>query len=70
MDDGRYLLVADKKGTFAWVDLSKGPNIDDIKASSMETSFQSVLDISISPSQTKLACGTSDNRCFILDLGK
>ena len=39
MDDGRYLLAADKKGTFAWVDLSKGPNIDDIKANSQQTTF-------------------------------
>jgi len=69
-DDGRYVIVADKKGVFAWVDLSKGPNIDDIKANSMQTNFEGVLDISLSPFQTKLACGNSENKCLILDLGK
>ena len=70
MDDGRFLLAADKKGAFAWVDLSKGPNIDDIKGSSMQTNFEGVLDISLAPSQTKLACGMADNHCILLDLGK
>ena len=70
LDDGRYVIVADKKGVFAWVDLSKGPNIDDIKANSMQTTFEGVLDISLSPFQTKLACGMSENKCLILDLGK
>lgn len=70
LDDGRYVIAADKKGVFAWIDLSKGPNIDDIKANSLQTNFEGVLDISLSPFQTKLACGMSDNKCLILDLGK
>jgi hypothetical protein len=36
-EDGRFILAADKKGVFAYVDLSKGPNIDDIKANSVQT---------------------------------
>ena len=39
LDDGRFILAADKKGVFAWIDLSKGPNIDDIKSNSLQTSF-------------------------------
>ena len=39
MNDGRFLLAADKKGWFAWVDRSKGPNIDDIRANSIQTAF-------------------------------
>jgi WD40 repeat protein len=69
-EDGRFVIAADKKGVFAFVDLSKGPNIDDIKANSIQTIFEGVLDISLSPFQTKLACGMTENKCFILDLGK
>jgi hypothetical protein len=29
--DGRYIIVADKKGNFTFIDMSQGPNIDDIK---------------------------------------
>ena len=70
MNDGRYVIAADKKGVFALVDLSKGPNIEDIKKLSLQTNFEGILDISISPFQTKLACGMSENKCLILDLGK
>ena len=64
------MLVADKKGIFAYVDLAKGPNIDDIKANSIQTNFEGVLDICLAPFQSKLACGMSDNRCLLLDIGK
>lgn len=69
-EDGRYVLAADKKGVFTYVDMSKGPNIDDIKNSSSTTPLDGVLDISLSPSQTKLACGMADNKCLIVDIGK
>ena len=69
-DDGRYAIAADKKGVFAWIDMSKGPNIEDIKSNSIQTNFEGVLDISISPNQTKLACGMTENKCLILDMGK
>ena len=36
-EDGRFVIVADKKGVIAYVDLSKGPNIEDIKNNSIET---------------------------------
>ncbi len=36
----------------------------------MQTNFEGVLDISLSPFQTKLACGMTENKCLILDLGK
>jgi hypothetical protein len=29
--DGRHIIVADKKGNFTFIDMSQGPNIDDIK---------------------------------------
>ena len=69
-EDGRFILAADKKGVFAYVDLSKGPNIEDIKANSVQTTYEGVLDICLSPFQIKVVCGMSDNRCLILDLGK
>jgi polyadenylation factor subunit 2 len=69
-EDGRWVLAADKKGVFAYVDLSKGPNIDDIRANSVQTTYEGVLDISLAPLQTKVACGMSDNKCLILDIGK
>lgn len=69
-EDGRFILAADKKGVFAYVDLSKGPNIDDIKANSVQTTHEGVLDICLSPFQTKVVCGMSDNKCLIIDLGK
>lgn len=69
-EDGRFVLTADKKGVFAYVDLSKGPNIEDIKSNSIQTNFEGVLDICLSPFQTKVACGMSDNKCLILDIVK
>ena len=68
--DGRFVLVADKKGVFAYVDLAKGPNIDDIKAASLQTPFEGAMDMSLSPNETKLAVGMGDNRCLVLDIGK
>ena len=47
--DGRFVLVADKKGVFAYVDLAKGPNIEDIKAGSVQTAFEGSMDLSLSP---------------------
>jgi hypothetical protein len=35
--DGRYIIIADKKGTFTFIDMFQGPNIDDIKNRSIET---------------------------------
>jgi len=35
--DGRYIIVADKKGGFTFIDMFQGPNIDDIKNKSIET---------------------------------
>ena len=52
------------------MDLSKGPNIDDIKANSVQTAYEGVLDICLSPFQTKVICGMSDNKCLIIDIGK
>ncbi len=69
-EDGRYIIVADKKGVFTFVDLSKGPNIDDIKDNSIQTTLYGVLDICLSPSQSLVACGMSDNKCYILDIVK
>jgi hypothetical protein len=68
--DGRFILAADKKGIFTYVDLSKGPNIEDIKANSIQTQWEGALDISLSPSQNKIVCGMSDNKCFVLDIIK
>ena len=68
--DGRFVLVADKKGVFAYVDLAKGPNIDDIKAASVQTAFEGSMDLSLSPNETKVAVGMGDNRCMVLDIGK
>ena len=37
--DGRFVLVADKKGVFSYVDLAKGPDIEDIKSASVQTAY-------------------------------
>lgn len=35
--DGRFIIVADKKGGFTFIDMFQGPNIDDIKNKSIQT---------------------------------
>jgi hypothetical protein len=47
--DGRFILVADKKGGFTFIDMFQGPNIDDIKNKSIETPYEGVLDLALSP---------------------
>jgi hypothetical protein len=47
--DGRYIIVSDKKGTFTFIDMFQGPNIDDIKNKSIETPIEGVLNLSLSP---------------------
>lgn len=67
--DGRYIIIADKKGSFTFIDMFQGPNIDDIKNRSLETPYEGVMDLSLSPSETKLALGLNDKRCLIIDIG-
>jgi hypothetical protein len=47
--DGRFIIVADKKGGFTFIDMFQGPNIDDIKNKSIETPYEGVLDLALSP---------------------
>lgn len=48
--EGRFIIVADKKGNFTFIDLFQGPNIDDIKNKNIETQYEGVLSICLSPS--------------------
>ncbi len=66
--DGRYIIVADKKGGFTFIDMFQGPNIDDIKNKSIETPLEGVLDMVLSPSETKAALGMTDKKCLIIDI--
>lgn len=66
--DGRYIIVADKKGGFTFIDMFQGPNIDDIKNKSIETPLEGVLDMVLSPSETKVALGMTDKKCLIIDI--
>lgn len=66
--DGRYIIVADKKGGFTFIDMFQGPNIDDIKNKSIETPLEGVLDMALSPAETKVALGIADKKCLIIDI--
>ncbi len=68
--NGRYVLVADKKGYFSNVDMFKGPNIEDIKDKTFKTPHEGMLCMSLSPSETKAVCGMSDKKCIVVDLQK
>ena len=48
--DGRYIIVSDKKGSFTFIDMFQGPNIDDIKNKNIETLYEGVMDLALSPS--------------------
>lgn len=69
-DDGRNILIADKKGVFSFIDMFKELNYNDIENKRINTDIDGVLDISLSPSQTKIVCGLSDKRCVVLDIEK
>ena len=63
-------MIADRKGMFSYIDLFKALNLNDIEEKRIETSIDGILDLSLSPSQTKVACGLSDKRCIVIDIEK
>lgn len=50
-------MIADRKGKFTWID-TLVKHLDDIKLKSVSTSIEAVIDISLSPSEVKVACGS------------
>lgn len=69
-DDGRNILIADKKGVFSFIDMFKELNYTDIENKRIITGIDGVLDVSLSPSQSKIVCGLVDKKCVVLDIEK
>ena len=66
--DGRYIIVADKKGNFTMIDIFRGPDIEDIRNRTIETPYEGVQSLSLSPAENKVALGLNDKRCIVIDI--
>lgn len=69
-DDGRNILIADKKGVFSFIEMLKELNHSDIDGKKIETGIDGILDISLGPAQNKVVCGLADKKCVVLDIEK
>lgn len=47
--DGRKILIADRKGKFTWIDVVT-KNLDEIKDKAVSTDIEGIIDVSLSPS--------------------
>lgn len=66
--DGKSILIADRKGMFSYINVFTVPDLHDIEAKRVETSIDGILDMSLSPSETKVACGLADKKCIVIDI--
>lgn len=69
-DDGKTILIADRKGMFSYIDLFKELNLNDIEDKRVETGIDGILDVSLAPAQTKIVCGLADKKCIVCDIEK
>lgn len=67
--DGKRVMIADRKGKFTWIDVVT-KDLKEINDKARNTEIEGILDISLSPGETKLACGTKDKIILIFDLEK
>ena len=67
-EDGRNILIADKKGTFSYIDMFKELNYNDIDDKRIETGIEGIMDFSLGPKQNKIVCGLADRKCVVFDI--
>lgn len=63
-------MIADKKGSFSFIEMLKDLDHNDIAGKKIDTGIDGVLDVGLGPAQNKIVCGLADKRCVVLDIEK